>query len=129
MRLWRREQESNQVRHLLDGDGGFQALRHQREAGASNRGDVAAEDRFDYTVGALQCEDSFCLSFHDVEVRVATSAADDITEIARHKSVRPPARICRAQISGRFFLGTWNPRAAGDSHKRTTRGSKKASVF
>src|SRR5580765_1512614 len=53
--LWR-QQERNQIRHLLDSDGGFQALRHQREAGAGNLRDVAAEHRFGHALGAFQGE-------------------------------------------------------------------------
>src|SRR3989442_11984974 len=62
MRLWWREQERNQVGHLLDSDGGFQAFWHQRKAGARNRGDVAAEHRFGHALGALECDarGAFC---------------------------------------------------------------------
>jgi len=64
-----------------------------------------------------------------VEILTVTSAADDLTEIARDKLVHPAARICRAHISDTFFLGRWNSRAAGDSRKRVTKGSKKATEF
>jgi hypothetical protein len=40
-----REQECNQVRHLLDGDGAFQTFWHQRKAGAGKLRDVATQDR------------------------------------------------------------------------------------
>src|SRR6266571_4939533 len=32
MRLWWQKQECNQVRHLLNGDGGFQTFRHEGKA-------------------------------------------------------------------------------------------------
>ena len=39
------EQERDQVRHLLDSDGGFQAFRHQRKGGAGKLRDGAAKHR------------------------------------------------------------------------------------
>src|SRR5437016_6982593 len=56
MGLWWKEQERNQVRHLLNGDGVFQAFWHQRKAGAGNLRDVAAEYRLGHTFGALERE-------------------------------------------------------------------------
>src|SRR6266540_1641611 len=56
MRLWWREQERNQVRHLLDRDAGFNAFGQQRKAGAEKLRDGAAEDRFGHALGALERE-------------------------------------------------------------------------
>src|SRR2546427_3257666 len=54
MSLWWREQKRNQVRHLLDSEGVFEAFRHQGKAGAGNLRDVAAEHRFGQSLGALE---------------------------------------------------------------------------
>jgi hypothetical protein len=52
--LFWREQERNQVGHLLDGDGAFQTFWHQRKAGAGKLRDVARQDRIRQAVGAFE---------------------------------------------------------------------------
>src|SRR5437867_3365581 len=89
MGLWWREQERNQVRHLLDTDGGFYAFRHQRKAGAENRGDVAAEHRFGHALGALECEARGALVGNDSVKRTAVFRLDGVAEeVRRNLSIR-----------------------------------------
>src|SRR5207245_5754716 len=89
MRLWWREQERNQVRHLLDAYGGFQAFRHQRKAGAGNRGDVAAEYRFGHAFGALEREARGAFVGDDPVERAAIFCLDGVAdEVRRDLAIR-----------------------------------------
>src|SRR5439155_18838405 len=83
MGLWWREQERNQVRHLLDTDGGFYAFRHQRKAGARNRVDVAAEHRFGHALGALDREARGAFVADDSVKRAAILCLDGVAEEVR----------------------------------------------
>src|SRR5213078_2952803 len=89
MGLWWREQERNQVRHLLDTDGGFYAFRHQRKAGARNRVDVAAEHRFGHALGALDREARGAFVADDSVKRAAILCLDGVAEeVRRHLAIR-----------------------------------------
>src|SRR6266571_1355480 len=89
MRLWWRQQERNQVRHLLNRDGGFQSFWHQREAGARNRHDVAAEYRFGHAFGALEREARGAFVGDDPVERAAIACLDGVAdEVRRDLAIR-----------------------------------------
>src|SRR5437667_6159542 len=83
MGLWWREQERNQVRHLLDRDGAFYAFRHQRKAGAGNLRDVAAEHRLGHALGALDREARGAFVGDDPVQRAAILCLDGVAEEVR----------------------------------------------
>src|SRR5688572_9898822 len=87
--LWWREQKRNQVRHLLDSDGGLHAFRHQRKAGAGNLRDVAAEDRLGHALGALECEARSAFVRDDSVERAAIACLDGVAnEVRRDYAIR-----------------------------------------
>src|SRR5436309_12240428 len=89
MGLWWREQERNQVRHLLDRDGGFQAFGHQRKAGAGNLRDVATEHRLGHTFGALEREAGSAFPGDDAVERAAILCLDGVAEeVRRNLAIR-----------------------------------------
>src|SRR2546421_12758237 len=83
MELWWRKQERDQVGHLLDSNGGFQAFRHQRKAGARNLRDVAAEHRLGHALGALECEACGAFPGDDAVQRAAVFRLDAVAEEVR----------------------------------------------
>src|SRR5712692_6785864 len=89
MRLWWREQERNQVRHLLNRDGGFQSFWHQRKAGAGKLRDVAAKHRLGYTLGALEREARGAFVGDDPVERAAIFCLDGVAdEVRRDLAIR-----------------------------------------
>src|SRR5213594_282479 len=89
MELRWKEQKCNQVRHLLDCDGGFQAFRHQRKAGAGKLHDVAAEHGLGQTFGALEREARSAFRSDDPVERAAIFCLNDVAnEVRRDFAIR-----------------------------------------
>jgi hypothetical protein len=89
MTLWWREQDRNQVRHLLDSDGAFHAFRHQRKAGTGKLRDVAAEYRLDHAFGALEREARGAFVGDEAVERAAILRLDGVVnEVRRDLAIR-----------------------------------------
>jgi len=87
--LWR-EQERNQVRHLLDTAGGFQSFWHQRKAGTGKPRDVAAKHRLAHALGALEREAGGAFLGDDPVERAAIACLDGVADEVRRNSTSEP---------------------------------------
>src|SRR5262245_2974180 len=82
------QQKRDQVRHLLDADGGLDAFGHEREAGSGESGNVASEYRVGHTLGALEGETGGALLGNKTVKRAAVPGFDRVAdEVGRYLAV------------------------------------------